>query len=237
MIVVKKLAKNFGRIKALNNINFSLQRGELVTLLGPNGAGKTTLMRLISGYLEPSMGSVNILGYDITTQRQVALQHIGYVPENSPLYGDMTVFEYFQFIAKLRKMTDSDFKQRYQEIVRNFELETVINQRIETLSKGFTHRTAIAGALLTKPQILILDEPTEGLDPNQKHAFRQFLKTYSQNNLVIVSTHIMEEVEALATRVIMINKGRIIKDSTAVDLKKFAKTQNMEDAFRQIINQ
>ena len=134
-------------------------------------------------------------------------------------------------------MDDSAFQERYNEIVNNFELKTVINQRIETLSKGFRHRTAIAGALLTKPQVLILDEPTEGLDPNQKHVFRQFIKSYGQRNLVVVSTHIMEEVEALATRVIMMNKGRIIKDSTAVDLKSFAKSQNLEDAFRQIINQ
>ena len=237
MLVVKKLSKNFGRIRAVNNVNFALKRGEIVTLLGPNGAGKTTLMRLLSGYLEPSSGSVSILGHDITTARQEALKNIGYVPENSPLYGDMTVFEYFLFIAKLRRMYDSAFQERYNEIVNNFELKTVINQRIETLSKGFRHRTAIAGALLTKPQVLILDEPTEGLDPNQKHVFRQFIKSYGQRNLVVVSTHIMEEVEALATRVIMMNKGRIIKDSTAVDLKSFAKSQNLEDAFRQIINQ
>ncbi len=237
MLVVKKLSKNFGRIRAVNNVNFALKRGEIVTLLGPNGAGKTTLMRLLSGYLEPSSGSVSILGHDITTARQEALKNIGYVPENSPLYGDMTVFEYFLFIAKLRCMDDSAFQERYNEIVNNFELKTVINQRIETLSKGFRHRTAIAGALLTKPQVLILDEPTEGLDPNQKHVFRQFIKSYGQRNLVVVSTHIMEEVEALATRVIMMNKGRIIKDSTAVDLKSFAKSQNLEDAFCQIINQ
>lgn len=237
MLVVKKLSKNFGRIRAVNNVNFSLKRGEIVTLLGPNGAGKTTLMRLISGYLEPSSGSVRILEHDVTTERQEALKNIGYVPENSPLYGDMTVFEYFLFIAKLRHMSDSSFQERYNEIVNNFELKSVINQRIETLSKGFRHRTAIAGALLTKPQILILDEPTEGLDPNQKHAFREFLKKYGENNLVVVSTHIMEEVEALSTRVIMMNKGRIIKDSTAFDLKNFAKSQNLEDAFRQIINQ
>ena len=237
MLVVKKLSKNFGRIRAVNNVNFSLKRGEIVTLLGPNGAGKTTLMRLLSGYLEPSSGSVIILEHDVNSERQAALQNIGYVPENSPLYGDMTVFEYFLFIAKLRRMDDSAFQNRYNEIVNNFELKTVINQRIETLSKGFRHRTAIAGAMLTRPQILILDEPTEGLDPNQKHAFRQFLKSYGQKNLVVVSTHIMEEVEALATRVIMMNKGRIIKDSTAFDLKSFAKSQNLEDAFRQIINQ
>ena len=237
MLVVKKLSKNFGRIRAVNNVNFSLKQGEIVTLLGPNGAGKTTLMRLLSGYLEPSSGSISILEHDIISERKEALKNIGYVPENSPLYGDMTVFEYFLFIGKLRRMDDSSFQERYNEIVNNFELKTVINQRIETLSKGFRHRTAIAGALLTKPKILILDEPTEGLDPNQKHAFRQFLKSYGQKNLVIVSTHIMEEVEALATRVIMMNKGRIIKDSTAFDLKSFAKSQTLEDAFRQIINQ
>ena len=237
MIVVKKLSKNFGRIKAVSNVNFSLKRGEIVTLLGPNGAGKTTLMRLISGYIEPTAGSVSILEHDIREERFQALTHIGYVPENSPAYGDMTVFEYFNFIAKLRRLDDFAFAERYADITRRFGLAAVVNQRIETLSKGFRHRTAIAAALLNKPQILILDEPTEGLDPNQKHEFREFLKDYGKSNLVVVSTHIMEEVEALATRVIMMNKGKIIKDTTAFDLKNFAQSGNMEDAFRRIINQ
>ena len=146
-------------------------------------------------------------------------------------------FTFVNFIAKLRRLDDSAFAERYADITRRFGLAAVVNQRIETLSKGFRHRTAIAAALLSKPQILILDEPTEGLDPNQKHEFRAFLKDYGKSNLVVVSTHIMEEVEALATRVIMMNKGKIIKDTTAFDLKNFAQSGNMEDAFRRIINQ
>lgn len=236
MIVAKNPSKNFGAIKAVTNVSFCIGKGEIVTLLGPNGAGKTTLMRMLTGYLQPTSGSAEIFGCDVATQRIEALQNIGYVPENSPLYGDMTVYEYLRFMARLRKINESDFAARYRELASQFELKEVVNQRIENLSKGFKHRTAISGALVASPQVLILDEPTEGLDPNQKLELRRFLRDYGKNNIVVVSTHIMEEVEAIATRVIMLNHGRLIKDTTAAELKKFSPRQNMEEAFRNITN-
>jgi len=236
MIEIKNLHKNFGRIKAINNINLSLKQGEIITLLGPNGAGKTTFMRLLTGFIFPDSGEVKILNQNIEHNRIEALSHIGYVPENSPLYGDMTVFEYLKFIAKLHHLNDSVFIERYQNIIKTFSLSEVINQKIETLSKGFRHRVAISAALLSKPKILILDEPTEGLDPNQKHELREFIKTYGKNNLVIVSTHIMEEVEALSTRVILINKGKIIKDTTTDELKTLSSSGSIDEAFRNITN-
>lgn len=234
MIEIKKLCKNFGRIKAIHNVSLSFRRGEIIALLGPNGAGKSTLMRLLTGYICPDSGQITIMNNNIEENRLEILSHIGYVPENSPLYPDMTVFEYLLFMSKLRNISDSVFEQRCKEIVKNFSLTEVINQKIETLSKGFRHRVAISAALLSEPQILILDEPTEGLDPNQKHELREFIKTYGQKNLVIISTHIMEEVEALSTRVILINKGKIIKDTTARELKLLSPSGNLDEAFRSI---
>ena len=237
MITINKLCKNFGRIKAVNNISLSLKQGEIVYLLGPNGAGKSTLMRLLTGYITPDSGEITILDKNIETNRIEALSVIGYVPENSPLYGDMTVFEYLRFMAKLRNIDDSTFKKHTSDIIKQFSLTDVINQKIETLSKGFRHRVAISAALLSNPKILILDEPTEGLDPNQKLELRKFIKEYGQNNIVIVSTHIMEEVEALSTRVILINKGKVVKDTTASELKKLSSNGNMDEAFRNITQQ
>ena len=237
MIEIKKLYKNFGRIKAINNVSLSLKQGEIVTLLGPNGAGKSTFMRLLTGFIYPDSGQITIMDNNIETNRIEALSNIGYVPENSPLYGDMTVFEYLHFISKIRNLDDSTFNNRYKKIIKQFSLIEVINQKIETLSKGFRHRVAIAGALLSSPKILILDEPTEGLDPNQKYELREFIKSYGQNNLVIVSTHIMEEVEALSTRVILINKGKILKNTTATELKQLSPSGNIDEAFRNITQQ
>ncbi len=234
MIEIHKLCKKFGRIKAINNITLSLNSGEIVTLLGPNGAGKTTFMRLLTGFIFPDSGYIKIMGKDVENNRIEALSQLSYVPENSPLYGDMTVFEYLRYIAKLRNIDDSSFHTRAQTIITHFSLAEVINQKIDTLSKGFRHRVAISGALLSEPKILILDEPTEGLDPNQKHELREFLKHYGKTNLVIVSTHIMEEVEALSTRIILINKGKIIKDTTATDLKKLSPSGSIDEAFRNI---
>ena len=235
MIEIKKLCKSFGRIKAINNVSLSFRQGEIITLLGPNGAGKSTLMRLLTGFIYPDSGQITILNNNIEENRIEALSNIGYVPENSPLYPDMTVFEYLCFMSKLRNICDSIFEKRCQEIIKNFSLAEVINQKIETLSKGFRHRVAISAALLSEPKILILDEPTEGLDPNQKHELREFIKSYGQKNLVIVSTHIMEEVEALSTRVVLINKGKIIKDTTAHALKMLSPSGNLDEAFRNII--
>ena len=235
MIRVKKLSKSFGKIKAINNISFDLKQGEIIALLGPNGAGKTTLMRLLTGYIFPDSGSIEIFNNNIEENRLSALSQISYVPENSPLYGDMSVYEYFSFIAGLHNLDQSTFISRSQNIIKQFSLSDVINQRIETLSKGYRHRVAIAASLLSNPKILILDEPTEGLDPNQKFDLRELLKSYGKDNLVIISTHIMEEVESLSTRIILINKGKIIKDSSAAEFKKIVASGSIDDAFRSLV--
>ena len=233
MLVIKNLSKSFGPIRAVNNVNCCLNKGNITALLGPNGAGKTTLMRLIAGFLEPDCGSVEIGGIDLRQNRRSALAKIAYVPENGALYPEMTVYEYLKFIACLHGLRRQNFVDNLVSLAKTLELTDVINQKCDTLSKGYKRRTGIAGALLSRPQILILDEPTEGLDPNQKYSIRSFLKEYRRNT-VIISTHIMEEVDALAGRVILMNHGKLIRDTTPEELRKITPENDIEAAFRAI---
>lgn len=237
MIVAKKLCKNYGAIKAVDNVNFCISKGEVVSLLGPNGAGKTTLMRLLTGFIEPSAGEVDIFNQNIRCHRLSCLQKIGYVPESGFQYNDLTTFEFIRFSAALRGLVGIRFEDNFRETVVNLDLDEVINQKIESLSKGFKRRVGIAAALIHKPEILILDEPTEGLDPNQKFSIRKFIKDYGKNNIIIVSTHIMEEVEALSNRVILLNHGKLVKDTTPGELKKLFPENDIETAFLKITNE
>lgn len=237
MIVAKKLCKNYGSIKAVDNVNFCISKGEVVLLLGPNGAGKTTLMRLLTGYIEPTSGESSIFGYDIISQRQKALEKIGYVAESGSVYNDMSVFDFIKFSASLRGLKGIAFADNLQEAVAHLDLDSVINQKIESLSKGFKRRVGIAAALIHKPEILILDEPTEGLDPGQKFAIRNFIKNYGKDHIIIVSTHIMEEVEAIATRVILLNHGKLVKDTSPGELKNLFPENDIETAFLKITNE
>ncbi len=237
MIVVKNLCKNYGTKKAVNNVNFCISKGEIVSLLGPNGAGKTTLMRLLTGYIEPTSGEVRIFDKDIKAERLACLQKIGYVPESGFLYNDMTVAEFLHYTAQIRGLTAEEFSKNLKQIVENLELKTVINQKIETLSKGFKRRTGIAAALLHNPEILILDEPTEGLDPNQKFSLRNYLKNYGKDKIIIISTHIMEEVEAMSDRVILLNHGKLVKDTSPEELKELFPEHNIETAFYKITSE
>lgn len=237
MIVAKNLSKTFNNIKAIDNINFCINKGEVVALLGPNGAGKTTLMRLLTGYLQPDRGEAVIYGMDIAENRVDALKKIGYVPENAPLYPEMTVFEYLRFAAGLRGIAKDDFLINLAEVSSQLKLSSVLNQKIETLSKGFKHRTAVAGALIHKPRMLILDEPTEGLDPNQKFDMRSFIRRYGEKNIVIISTHIMEEVENVASRVLLLNNGKLIRDTTPISLKNLYPENNIAETFRRITSE
>lgn len=234
MLVVKNLSKSFGVIKALDNINFCLKKGEITSLLGPNGAGKTTLLRLLTGFYVPDCGEITLNGYNIATQRQQALKQFSYVPESGSLYPELTVFEYLQYISRLHGQSRQDFVDSLVFLIRQLDLSAVINQKTETLSKGFRRRVGIAGALLSRPEILILDEPTEGLDPNQKFSMRHFLKEYSKDRIVIISTHIMEEVAATANRVILLNKGKLIRDTFPEELRKISPDNDLEEAFRKI---
>ena len=234
MISVKNISKSFGTVCALENVDFSISQGEVVALLGPNGAGKTTLMRILTGFLLPDKGQADIFGYDILDNRIKALSKIGYMPENCPLYQEMTVYRFLKFCADIRKMPAKDFKKNFKETVKQLEIEEVIGRRIETLSKGFKRRVGIAGCIIHKPEVLILDEPTEGLDPNQKAVIRSFIKNYGKKGIVLISTHIMEEVEAVSNRVLLIDKGRLIKDSTSAEIKKLSPDKDMSAAFQML---
>ena len=234
MLAVKNLSKSFGSIQAVDNVNFCLHKGEVTALLGPNGAGKTTLMRLISGYYVPDCGEVNINHHLLAGQRLAALAPLGYVPENGALYPEMTVYEYLQFMASLRQMDHQSFVDNLMFLLPQLELNKVLTRRCETLSKGYKKRVGLAGSLIHRPEILILDEPTEGLDPNQKFLIRGFIREYGRKNLVLISTHIMEEVEAMANRVLLLNEGKLVRDTTPQDLKKLTPLNDIEAAFRSI---
>lgn len=232
MIVVKNISKNFDSIKALDNLNFCLNKGDIVALLGPNGAGKTTLLRLLTGYLAPSSGSIEIYGYNPIVKRVAALSKIGYVPENAPLYPEMSVYDFLQYAGKLHHVPKQDLKTALKNTIKDLQLQTVLKQRIETLSKGFKHRVAIAAALLHHPKILILDEPTEGLDPNQKFEMHKFIRQYGQHSIIIISTHLLEEVETIANRVLLLNKGKLIRDTSPQELKLIGNNDDITSAFR-----
>jgi len=207
MIEVKNISKSYGKIKALKNVSFTAQSGEIVALLGQNGAGKSTLLKILVGYLLPDEGQVLILGKKYENAREQILSHIGYVPENSLLYPEMSVFDFLKLSADLKQLTPDDFLNNINELAERLDLKDVIMQKNSTLSKGYKKRVEIAAALINKPDILILDEPTEGLDPNQKKIVRNFLKEYSKKNIVIISTHILEEVKIMANRIIMLSRG------------------------------
>ena len=235
MIIVKDLCKSFGSIKAINNMSFCLKKGDVVALLGPNGAGKTTLMRLLTGYLIPDSGDIKVANYQLPQNLLLSLRHVGYVPENTPLYADMNVYEFLSYIAGLHKLSTIETDEQICFCVNQLDLQEVLTQKIDTLSKGYKKRVGIAAALVHRPKILILDEPTEGLDPVQKKQIREFIKNYGKENIVIISTHIMEEVEAMANRVILINQGRILRDTTPENLKKMNNRQNLGDAFLELV--
>ena len=237
MIIKKKLCKNYGSVQVVNNVNFCISKGEIVALLGPNGAGKTTLMRLLTGYIEPTSGEVRIYDKDVQKSRLECLQRVGYVPESGFLYNDMTVANFLHYTAELRNLDKENFANNFKSIVISLELQSVINQKIETLSKGFKRRVGIAAALLHNPDILILDEPTEGLDPNQKFSLRNYLKNYGKDKIIIISTHIMEEVEAMADRVILLNHGKLVKDTSPQELKALFPEHNIETAFFKITSE
>ena len=234
MLVVKDLSKSFGTVKAVNNVSFFIKNGGVTALLGPNGAGKTTLLRLISGFYMSDSGKVLINNYDINENRISALKGFAYVPENGALYLEMTVAEYIKFIAKIHNLAENEFKYNFKQICNELGLNDVINRKCEELSKGYRRRVALAGALIHRPHILVLDEPTEGLDPNQKFVIRKFLREYGKHNTVLISTHIMEDVESVSDRVLLMNKGKLICDTTTVSLKGSTSDNSIETAFRSI---
>ena len=219
MIKVEHLVKSFGAKQAVDDISFDVERGEVLGFLGPNGAGKSTTMRIITGFYPPTSGSVTIGGFDIVENPLPAKRLIGYLPENAPGYADMTVHGFLGFAADLRGLTGDAKKRAVHAAVETCFLESVLYQTIDTLSKGYKHRTCLAQSIIHDPAILVLDEPTDGLDPNQKHEVRGLIKRMGEKKAIVFSTHILEEVETTCTRVIIIDRGRIVASGTPQELK------------------
>lgn len=218
MLEASHLTRHFHRHRAVDDLSFSLQPGEVVGLLGPNGAGKSTTMRMLTGFLPPDSGSVQVCGFDVQRETLQAQRMIGYLPEGAPCYGEMTVSGFLAFIAEVRGLAGAQRRQRIEETVAALELEGVLGQRIDTLSKGFRRRVGLAQAILHDPVVLILDEPTDGLDPNQKHQVRELIRRLSPGRIILISTHILEEVSALCSRVLLISGGRLLADETPFEL-------------------
>jgi len=219
MIEIKNLTKRFAQHTAVDGLSFKVQQGEVLGFLGPNGAGKSTTMKMLTGFLAPTSGTASILGFDIQSDTLKAQQQIGYLPEGAPCYGDMTVRGFLEFIAEVRGYRGAEKQQRVQRAVAQVELEKVLEQSIETLSKGFKRRVGLAQAILHDPKVLILDEPTDGLDPNQKHQVRKLIQSLAKDKIVIISTHILEEVSAVCTRAVVIAAGKLVADGTPLELE------------------
>ena len=213
-IVVENLSKRFNMHVAVDQLSFEVHESEVLGFLGPNGAGKSTTMKMLTGFLEPTSGDINICGFDIAKQPIQAKKIIGYLPEGAPAYGEMTVKEFLKFIAAIRRLSKAQTQIGLEYVIEKLRLDTVINQPVETLSKGFKRRVGLAQALIHDPKVLIMDEPTDGLDPNQKHQVRELITSLTKDKIVIISTHILEEVTAVCTRALIIADGALLVDDT-----------------------
>jgi len=233
MIEVKELRRSFGPIVAVDGVSFNVEKGDVLGFLGPNGAGKTTVMRILACFLTPDSGTATVCGYDILRNPVQVRRSLGYLAENAPAYNEMTVGAFLNFVCDARQITGSKRKQALDRIVPMCAIESVYHQTIETLSKGYQRRVGLAQALIHDPDVLILDEPTDGLDPNQKHQVRKLINKMASDKSIIVSTHILEEVEAVCSRTIIISNGRILVDSTPEKLKEKYKC-TLEEVFRKI---
>jgi ABC-2 type transport system ATP-binding protein len=218
LLQVENLHKSFGRHVAVQSVSFAVDVGEVVGLLGPNGAGKTTTMRMIAGYLEPDQGAAKVIGLNVARDRQRAQKRIGYLPEGAPLYGEMTPWTFLRFIAEARGLAPDAARHAVTRAANDTRLDEAIDRPIETLSKGFKRRVGLAAALVHDPMLLILDEPTDGLDPNQRAAVRDLIRRLGAERGLIISTHSLEEVEAVCTRAIVIHRGKVAADATPAAL-------------------
>jgi ABC-2 type transport system ATP-binding protein len=220
MIKVENLEKHFGTKRAVAGVSFSVERGEILGFLGPNGAGKSTTMRMITGFIPPTAGRITVGGHDIVENPIPAKKLIGYLPENAPSYADMTVYGFLAFCAELRGLHGDGRRKAVHRAIEMCFLEPVMHQSVETLSKGYRHRTCLAQSILHDPEVLILDEPTDGLDPNQKFEARQLIRRMGEKKAIIFSTHILEEVDAVCSRAIIIDRGRIVANGTPAELRQ-----------------
>lgn len=235
-IELKNLNKNFGNIQAIKNVNLTTKEGQIIALLGPNGAGKSTLMNMLAGYLTPSSGEIKILGKDINSDARWAKENIGFLPEGAPLYPDLSVARFLNYMAELRGFSGYAKKEAIKKTVALAKIENVLNQKTETLSKGYLRRVGFAQSILANPKILLLDEPTDGLDPNQKQHIRELIEKMGEKKTIIISTHLLDEAESVCNRIIIINKGQIMADGTLEEILKKAKVKTLEVAFKKLTN-
>ena len=219
LINATNLKKSFDKFIAVDNVNLKVDRGEVVGFLGPNGAGKSTTMKMLTGFLEPDDGEIFINGINLKSNPLKAKEYIGYLPEGAPSYSDMIVSDFLSFVGKMRGMSNKILSNRLDEMADQINLKEMWNRPVETLSKGFKRRVGIAQALIHDPDILILDEPTDGLDPNQKHEMRNLIRKISKNKAIVISTHILEEVEAVCSRAIIIANGKLLANDTPQNLE------------------
>lgn len=226
MIEINGLTKRYGRHTVVDNLSFRCAAGEVLGFLGPNGAGKSTTMKMVTGFVTPTAGTATVCGHDVQTDGVAARRRLGYLPEGAPCYAEMTPKTFLDFIADVRGLSDAQRRERMTEVVERLSLQKVLHQTIDTLSKGFKRRVGLAQAILHDPDVLILDEPTDGLDPNQKHEVRELIRSMSADKLIIISTHILEEVEALCSRAIIIAAGKILADDTPAGLASRSRYHN-----------
>ncbi|HKE43965.1 MAG TPA: ATP-binding cassette domain-containing protein [Steroidobacteraceae bacterium] len=226
MIEIESLTKRYGTLTAVDGVSFRVQPGEVLGFLGPNGAGKSTTMRMIAGYLAPTSGSARVCGHDVERDPLAAKSCMGYMPEGAPSYGEMTVRRFLDFIADVRALQGERRRNRLNDVIERLHLGPVLEQTIETLSKGFRCRVGLAQAILHDPQVLILDEPTDGLDPNQKHEVRTLINAMAADKIIVISTHILEEVDAVCTRAIIISKGKVVADEKPQSLAARSRYHN-----------
>ncbi len=232
LLEIEGLTKRFGAFTAVDDVSFSVSKGEVLGFLGPNGAGKSTTMRMLAGFITPTAGRARICRYDVQEQGVAARRNLGYLPEGAPLYPEMTVISFLRFIARMRGYSRGERTERVESAIRLTQLDGVRLQPIETLSKGFKRRVGLAQALLHDPPVLVLDEPTDGLDPNQKHEVRTLISRLAPEKAWVISTHILEEVEAVCTRAIIIAGGRVVADAPPRELAVRHPSGRLEEVFR-----
>ncbi|HEY0184661.1 MAG TPA: ABC transporter ATP-binding protein [Rhodopila sp.] len=232
LIEIEGLTKRFGSFTAVDNVSFTVRRGEVLGFLGPNGAGKSTTMRMLAGFMIPTAGTARIQGHDVQTDSVAARRVLGFLPEGAPTYPEMSVEGFLRFCAKVRGFSGAELLERVDHALGLTTLQGVRLQPVETLSKGFKRRVGLAQALLHDPPVLVLDEPTDGLDPNQKHEVRGLIERMAPDKAIVISTHILEEVDAVCSRAIIIAGGRIVADGTPMDLERRHPSGRLEDVFR-----
>lgn len=220
MISIDNLTKRFGHFTAVDGLSFNVAPGEVLGFLGPNGAGKSTTMKMITGFLAPTSGKISVFGHNVVEDAIAAKKMIGYLPEGAPSYGDMTPQQFLRFVGEIRGLSHGELNKQVERVVESLSLQSVLHQPIDTLSKGYKRRVGLAQAILHDPKVLILDEPTDGLDPNQKHEVRRLIQNLSRDKIVVVSTHILEEVTAVCSRAIIIAQGKILADETPAKLEQ-----------------